>query len=324
MNNRVCINFERFKPSMSVRSSKTISEWTEALRDVNTDQSRLIQHPQRGLFRGYAFPDPLIFLEGDKGTENFLAWLIIRAPWMSTLTGIEQRQHPLPNPQYWRTYLREIALDFELVRTDQRRHRAQVAQVSRTGRRNQKNRDVIKDIFTCPRPTRDVVTSISWNGHIIWTPGSVNIQLADYQLAVWDLHEHNFRAEIMSLDRCIMSHVWRTPQGRIVREQKLRAVFYGEVSLMAAAPVGFQSIASQNPRDRCIYVEAFRLVLADWPGDVPVCLSALQFRRSANGKEDEWDLGIMQAVEKMAFAFYCQTFFDYFGRAPTVPHTMPA
>lgn len=317
------INMERFKQLTSERSSKAPQEWAEALRNVKVDASRILDHSQRALFRGYTFPDAPIFLDKDKGREYLLAWLIIRAPWMGTLTGMEPRSLPLPNPQHWRSYLRDVALEFELVQKNAHKRPTQALALSRTARRNQKTKDAIRDIFSCRKPSPDAVTSIQWNGHIVWAPGHVNLELTDYRLAVWDSQEHNFRSELISLDRCIMSEVWATPQGRFTREQRLRAVFFGEVPLMASAPAEFKSIASPDPGDRCVFVEAFRRVLADWPGDTPNTLSALHFRKCVDGNHDEWDFVIMRAVEKLAYPYYCQAFFDHFGRAATVPHTYP-
>ncbi len=285
----------------------------------------MVRHPQRALFRGYAFPDPPIFLaEGGKGAEMALAWLVIRAPWMATFTGIEPRECHLPNPQQWRPYLRGLALDYELVRQDERRAipSQPTNPTTRVGRRHQKTRDAAKDIFFIGKPSSDVVTSLSWNGRVVWTPGNADLLLADHRLVVWDSHEHNFRLEMFSLDRCVMFEDWADPQKRANREQKLRAVFYQEVMLMATIPTDLTTIASADARDRCDYVDAFRHVLMDWPGEDPLTFGAYRLRSEVQGKTI-WDFALMRAVEKRLYSFYCQTFFDYFGRAPTIPHTLP-
>ena len=31
----------------------------------------------------------------------------------------------------------------------------------------------------------------------------------------------------------------------------------------------------------------------------------------------------VREVERVAYLFYCQTFFDYFGRAPSIPRILP-
>jgi hypothetical protein len=178
------------------------------------------------------------------------------------------------------------------------------------------------DIFICRKPNKDDLSTISWNNHVVWVPGCVDLHLMDFQLGVWDSHEHNFRAELISLDRCIMSEVWKNPRAGMDRERKLRAVFFSEILLMVSVPPGFKSIASQDAKDHCSFVDGFRLVLADWPGTVPACLKTLQLRKQLDG-EDVWDFEAMRLVERKAYPFYCQTFFDHFGRAPSIPHTYP-
>lgn len=290
---------------------------------MNADPTRVIEHNQRSLFRGFTVPDGLIFLDEKNGREYLLAWLVIRTSWMSTLTGFERRQTALPNPQQWRIYLRQIGLEYKLVRkNDRQSHLPNPTGTSRAGCRKQKCLDSARDIFTAPKPNRDFLTSISWNHHIVWTKGSINLEVMDYRVAVWDVQEHNFRAELFSLDRCIMRDLWNSPWLERSREQKVQAVFFSESTVMVSLPSGFKSIASELPADRCSFVEAFRRLLADWPGETPRSLAALEFRKQVDG-EEIWNFDVMHVVERMAFSFYCQTFFDYFGRAPTIPHTYP-
>lgn len=306
-------------------STVTTPEWTQALESVDPDPLRLIEHTQCALFRGYAFPDPPVFLaEGMRGVEMALTWLIIRAPWMATFTGIEPRRCCLPNPQQWREFLRSLSLDYQVVRQDERQSvRPQQAQsTSKHGRRHQKARESAKDIFSFPKPSRDFVESLSWNGRVVWSPGKVDLTLVDHRLVVWDSHEHNFHLELFSLDRCVMLEDWADPERRVVQEQKLQAVFFQEATLMVTIPTGLKTIASADPQAHCEYVEAFRLVVMDWPGETPFTFGPLQFHKQI-GDKVVWDFSLMHDFERCAYRFYCQTFFDYFGRAPTIPHTLP-
>ncbi|KAJ3566228.1 hypothetical protein NP233_g7127 [Leucocoprinus birnbaumii] len=314
------INKERFQQSNSPLSLWTIATWVDALRSVDTDPRRILQHNQRSLFRGYMFPDPPALLDEKNGKENLLGWLLIRPSWISTLTGFEPRHATLPSPQQWRSYLRELALDYELVRKDERKfHNSIVQGMSRQARRNQWQREAAKEIFTAPKPIRDLVTSIPWNGHAVWTPTNLSLLDNDYRLAVWDSHEHNFRAELISLDRCVMRDAWKDGKER---EHKIRAIFYDKTIFMMQVPSRFKSIASERATDRCTFVEAFRTLVTDWPGEIPKKLAALEFRKEV-GFEVVWDFDLMGTVEVMAFKYYCQLFFDYFGRAPTIPHSLP-
>ncbi|KAJ3567227.1 hypothetical protein NP233_g6498 [Leucocoprinus birnbaumii] len=296
----ISMNWDRFKPSISPNSSSSTPEWVEALRNVNSDQARCIDHSH----------------------EFLLAWIAIHTVWITTFTGFESRHVPLPGPQLWRTYLRDIALDLELVRKDNRRHTPQVPSSSRTSCRNQKSRDVIKDIFCIQKPVKESLTFLLLGERTIWTPGNVRLEPTDFKLVVWDSHEHNFRAEFMSLDRCIMANAYKDIGAGNSREHKLQGVFFDGATFMTSCPAGFKSIASGTPEDRCAFVKAFCDVLSDWPGETPRLLASLVFHKKQSGK-DTWDFGIMCTAERRAYQHYCQTFFDYFGRAPTIPHTCP-
>ncbi|KAF9445345.1 hypothetical protein P691DRAFT_777636 [Macrolepiota fuliginosa MF-IS2] len=314
------INFERFRTSTSPFSSQPLPEWENALRSVNTDLSRLVDHPQKQLFKGYAFPDSLTFIgDGLRDVEMLLAWLIIRTSWMASLVSFTgPHRQPLPNPQQWRTYLRNIALDLQLVRPDERRQHIlqspppEPSKINRSTRRGQKMKDMLKDIFTNPKPTS--VSSIQWNDRVVWRPGSITLDRIDRQLAAWDIHDHNFRFELYALDQCVMQSTDRWP--------RLAGVFPEETLLVDPLPTSMPRITSEDWRERCPYLDVFRSVLAEWPGEVPRQLADMKF----GSKEDDhivWDRDRMCEVEKLAYGFYSQTFFDYFGRAPAVPHTLP-
>jgi hypothetical protein len=75
--------------------------------------------------------------------------------------------------------------------------------------------------------------------------------------------------------------------------------------------------------DRMAYVEWFRQVVVGWPSS-PIALRKMTAADlSPCGTRCHSEEQKVVAVERIAYPFYCQTFFNYFGRAATVPYHFP-
>jgi hypothetical protein len=83
-----------------------------------------------------------------------------------------------------------------------------------------------------------------------------------------------------------------------------------------------QGLAAPSWQDRLPFVENFRVLVSGWDGDVPEKLRGMMVLASAkNGfKVSRRDV---ESVEKMVVSYYCQTFYDWFGRAAICPHRLP-
>lgn len=86
-------------------------------------------------------------------------------------------------------------------------------------------------------------------------------------------------------------------------------------------PLTGVGLAAPDWGDRAEFVEAFRVVLAQWPGQEAKELA--KKRAFVQGQGEPPVEEMVTEVEGIAHKFYCQTFFDYFGRAPTIPHSVP-
>lgn len=91
---------------------------------------------------------------------------------------------------------------------------------------------------------------------------------------------------------------------------------------MVDLPSTAASLAAQDWKALRIFIEAFRAVLIDWPSPIAKKLASLQFKKTV-GTKTLWHQDTLLQAEAMSSRFYCQTFFDYFGRAPCLPHTFP-
>jgi len=108
------------------------------------------------------------------------------------------------------------------------------------------------------------------------------------------------------------------------REEMIWNCFPQQSLVLLNLPRNDIGLGAQMFEDRYEYVEAFREVLATWPGAGAQTLQTMSAVCREGGRVSEayWDE--VHAVERVAYRFYCQTFFDYFGRAPTVPHVLPS
>ncbi|KAF7796222.1 hypothetical protein EIP86_007396 [Pleurotus ostreatoroseus] len=146
-----------------------------------------------------------------------------------------------------------------------------------------------------------------------------NATLVDtIQLIAWELHEVGFRCELTELD------LYLVPSGEsdLVAEQERRqligAVFPAQRGLvlqqLPAAPDG---LASLEARARAPYLEALRQVLCRWPFVPDVLKDSIPFPSISS-------LVMFGEREQQLLLFYCQTFFEVCGRAPTIPRRFPS
>jgi hypothetical protein len=99
------------------------------------------------------------------------------------------------------------------------------------------------------------------------------------------------------------------------------SVFPGDGGyLVGKMPSSNQGLAAESWEDRLPYVENFRVLVSDWPGDQAITLKKMKVLSSPFFTQSHYDV---ERVERIVVPFYCQVFFDYFGRAPITPHRIP-
>ncbi|KDR65452.1 hypothetical protein GALMADRAFT_81847 [Galerina marginata CBS 339.88] len=136
---------------------------------------------------------------------------------------------------------------------------------------------------------------------------------------VWDLGEHNFRLELLTLDQCVIPRDAMTDSERAERDDMVYACFPNKFPVTQDFPTKDEGLGAAHWESRKSYVEAFALLLAVWPGREGGRLKFLCQRGQALGSRSLLVREQIEGLEKVAFPFYCQTFFEYFGRAPTIP-----
>ncbi|KAJ3567634.1 hypothetical protein NP233_g6237 [Leucocoprinus birnbaumii] len=331
------INNALFKASSSPYSPQPRLAWSNALSAVKRDLARVIDHPTTEIFRGYAFPPPHVFCTPNESNSKdaVLAWLAIRGEWMAKLT--RDRDLVLPTPQQWRMKLRKIALALELTRSSSMPPYTSRSTLSTTSQnssggsiprkkiRSRLAKEAAEEIFTIRIPSKQDLNCIIWYDRAVWNRiGSHELPLLHRQLAAWDCQEHNFRIELVKLDRAMLPSVWKTVEGAAERNAKFNALWPDNFVLMRDVPLRPIGLSAPNWLDRREFVEAFREIILAWPGEALQPLrSMLPYRIDEWSGGKQWDEKLLEEVEEIAAKSYCQVFFDYFSRAASVPPVLP-
>ncbi|KAJ3564612.1 hypothetical protein NP233_g8187 [Leucocoprinus birnbaumii] len=305
------INDALFKIPTSPYSSQPPPAWSTALATVKRDKPRVVNHANTEVFRGYAFPPPHVFCTPNESNSKdaVLAWLAIRGEWMGKLT--HDRDLVLPTPQQWRMKLREIALKLELTRSpappSTTPQTSSADSIPRKKIRSKLAKEAAEEIFAIPIPSKEGLDCIVWYDRAVWNRTSgLELPLLHRQLVAWDCQEHNFRIELTE------------------RNAKFNALWPNNFVLLRDIPVRPIGLSAPNWLDRREFVEMFREILSAWPGQASQHLkSILPYRIDEWSGGKRWDEKLLKEVEETAAKCYCQAFFDYFGRAPSVPHVLP-
>ena len=148
------------------------------------------------------------------------------------------------------------------------------------------------------------------------------------RLLVWDVVEANWRADVILLDRALVPALWDTDPHR---RQAQVEIFFPDGAYAPRFPLQDTMVSLGGPsflgvknhsahenelmNERIEYLCAFQRLIRVWPGSH----NSAKLQADPDTK-DENGLILMQHA---CFKFYCQAFFDQFGRAPTVPRYLP-
>ncbi|KAI6138653.1 hypothetical protein BKA82DRAFT_4020859 [Pisolithus tinctorius] len=161
----------------------------------------------------------------------------------------------------------------------------------------------------------DVPSHVQFCDITIGLTDLTTINLATKGKILWDLYEHNFHFELVTLDCLLVPALWSNVESEWL--DQVCQIFLGDSELTMFAkpfPVKDQGLASLEPQTKLEYVERFQTLLALWPGFPPDLGTSLPLSAS---------LAHVWAVEKWLALFYMQSFFDNFGCLPIVLHLFP-
>lgn len=236
----------------------------------------------------------------------------MRSSWLILSSADEDRIHP--GPQDWKDFLNFKVgrlLDFVAAPAETPVDSKPAPKRRRTASPSAIDVSFPKVKGSLPIQWKGAKLTESGNRDNLEAPVSPEV----FRQVVWDLIEHNFRFELLSLDRAIHPRRYMTPPDSLHRDTLVSACIPGRSLVMKDFPNDDFGLGASSVEKRWKYVEALRVVMLTWPG--PSAGALLRMKLTCA------DQALCAKVEAVAYPFYCQTFFDYFGRAATVPHQLP-
>jgi hypothetical protein len=215
----------------------------------------------------------------------------------------------MPNPQNWRDFLTKVQTGVDAASSSQRRNPS----------RKRAYTSVVENLLE-NMPDFHGPVDLYWAGALLRRKhqileGMITIDEGVGKEIVWDAFEHCWRMELLSLDRTILPRRNMMAAARTEREAMVADVLPRGLFIMHQVSTRDEGLGAKDWKDRRSYVEAFRLLLRGWPG-APAGLSSMSLDGSSNAAN-------VEAVEAIAYPFYCQMFWDFGSRAPSVPHILP-
>jgi hypothetical protein len=249
----------------------------------------------------YIFPDPGLFIHPRTAMKYIESWLRIREVWFMRVAN--EPSLALSN-QSWRTYL---SSDNTVPGKGD----------TKAARRRQEALDLLlpnTGMYSgVERRTRSM-------GPIVWQDREYPLGVLPPENVVreilWELYELNFIHELQSLDRraCEILDVSSASQlfdRQILISQCFPTNSFRHVSI----PTENCGLADDDFDKRFRFVTALVFVMNSWKGDKPAILAGdlSDLQLSPDGAME---------LEKVVAKYYCQQFFNYFGRAAQVPHRL--
>ena len=298
------VDRNKFSPLDSPYAPYPIPAWSAALQAVDQSPANLVEATKTMHHYGhYIFPDPGLFIHSGTAVKYIDSWLRIRDAWLMRIAN--ESSLALSN-QSWQTYLSIDSTQAVSGKGD-----------TKAVRRRQKTLDMLlpnTDMYSGVERRSGSIGPIVWQGRE-YPPGVLPPENVVREI-LWELYELNFIHELQSLDRRACQNLDLSNASQLFERQ---------VEISQCFPTSsfrHVSISSENRGladdvfdKRFQFVTALVFVMNSWKGDKPVMLAGDLFdlQLSPDGARE---------LEKVAANYYCQQFFNYFGRAAQVPHRL--
>ncbi|RDB20396.1 hypothetical protein Hypma_012500 [Hypsizygus marmoreus] len=277
---------------------RSLAAWMHGLSSVSRSNTH---HGRYKL--GYAFPDANMIAGSSKHRNGLLiTWLSRRTAciWREItrhFTGTSRA-----SSQDWRDFLG---------------HRLSTSQASAPVTSAQRRRQRAYDFFAG-------VALLHVPQQVVWFhqhhPTDQTLPSSTTTEVLWDLCEQNFQFELLALDRVLEPAAWRTQDDHfLARDEVIRQVIFdpygdpGGSYLIAGIPREDLGLASSDWNVRRSFVDNLRKVMITWP--------ALQSCRVPSGTVPDNEQAFL-VFERNVTRFYCQSFYEVFGRAACLPHSI--
>jgi hypothetical protein len=292
----------KFSPLESVYAPYPIPAWSAALQAVDQSPSNLVEATKTMQNYGhYVFPDPGLFTHPATAVKYLESWLRIREAWFMRVA--KESSLALSN-QSWRTYLS----------TDN----------TVPGKGDTKAARRRREVFDVLLPKTDIYPGVEMRsgstGPIVWQgkeyPSGVLPPENVVREVLWELYEANFIHELQSLDRRACHNVESLSATELFERQiEISQCFPTGSFKHVSIPSGNIGLADDDFDERFGFVTSLVFIMNSWKGDKPAILAGdlLKLELTPDAAVE---------LEKVVAKYYCQQFFNYFGRAAQVPHRL--
>ena len=298
----------KYLPLNNALSPFSIPAWSDGLQAVNQSPSLLVEASKSfNHFGHYAFPDPGLFVSpasDEKKTKFIESWLRIREAW---LMHVANETSLAMSGQNWRDLL---STDLSAIqeknntKAAKRRHQILAMLTPKSG-----HFPDVKTRSTAGEP-------VTWQDKN-YPPG---ILPADHVVrgVLWELYQLNFAYEFLSLDRraCSILDTTSDDLQLMQRQALVSECFPIDPFLSRLLPDRNCGLAADNIEERIPFILSFVRVMQSWKGNKPLIFNL------ATRSYQEIPQSQANGLEEAATKFYCQQFFNYFGRAALLPHRL--
>lgn len=284
----------------------SIPAWQAALQAVDRSPSNLIETFKSSTHSGhYTFPDPGLLVSptaDEKKSKHIQSWLQVRDVWLMRL----QTEPSLAmSSQHWRTFL---SMDLSVP----------VEGSTKAARRRQEVFDMlVPNSSTYPEVQTRSITNrlLVWQGEEY--PSGVLPPEDVVRQILWELYELNFIHELQSLDRRACADLDLSNVAQLVeRQMKISRCF--PINSFRHVTISSENcgLAADDLNERFRFVVELLHVMKSWKGDKPAIFSI----STDNLRDSTRQTRIL--IEKTIAKYYCQQFFNHFGRAAQIPHRL--
>ena len=281
----------------------SIPAWSAALQAVDQSSSRLIESSKTCAKYGhYTFPDPGLFTHPATAAKYIESWLRIRDFWFMR---VEKEPSLAMSNQTWRTFLSMDPTASEKGET-------------KAARRRQESLNMLL-------PTTNMYPEVKLRGTsmgpIVWQgqeylPGVLPPENVVRQI-LWELYEVNFIHELLSLDRRACADLDSSNTSQLFERQiEISRCFPISSFKHILIPSHNDGLAADDLDKRFQFIKALILVMKSWKGDKPIVFNS-PVENFCHFTPTE-----VLHVEKVVTEYFCQQFYDYFGRAAQIPHRL--
>lgn len=292
--------------------------WQQAMSLVTRDLPRHADASTDG--GGYAFPDPNGFATSPlaKVVCDLTAWLCIRPGRCAQLMDPTIVDLPIAPLQVWRSMLHIGVAPSHLHRDPSLPPASGVSTKSLNARRDAQR--LFGPLFT--RLTT-MVMEVVWHEHVLPVVDGAAVGLTENMIhkILWELFEHNWRFELLRLDRVAAKEQWIGRIAAIDRQHLVEKVFWTSEKLVVwndPFPTEDIKIVDVDPAIRYPSLMHLQHLMQDWC-DCPQFLQNNNFQVPISDPQSL----IYAKLEQVILHFYCKSYFRFFGRPPPVPHRIP-